>query len=198
MRVNLLRRAGYAAFLAAIALISCSGGGTTRRFQPTPAPSGGPTVPTPTPTPLGPSPTPTPTPTGIPTPTRTGIRCNGDDRFQRLVTRPVRSRSTSSRTALRSLRNRRGRAANTSSRTPSSRTSSTSLALNLPVNDIRIGTCPKPTAPPTDITTITYQNETSGDVSCPGNNAKTKAVYESVLAVENALDLRSMLRRRRF
>jgi hypothetical protein len=70
------------------------------------------------------------------------------------------------------------------------------LAQNVPVDQIPVGSCPKPTTAPTDETTLTYQGKTSGDISCPGNNAKTKKLYSDVVAIENALGLRSKLRSR--
>jgi hypothetical protein len=196
MRVD-LRPIGIAMFLAAIALASCNGYGSATGVQSNPTglvPSSTPTGPTPTPTPSGPSPSPSPTPSGVPSPTPTAsgrvadIIFSGSFQFGAyeialfgndvaIVTQStgVTNQFVPPAVASQFWRN---------------------LGQNLPVDKIPVGTCPKPTSAPTDVTTITYQDKTSGDVSCPGNNAKTKQLYSAVLAVEASLDLRSMSRRR--
>jgi hypothetical protein len=197
MRVN-LRHIGIGAFLASIALASCGGGGSTSGVASNPTgliPSSTPSGPTPTPTPIGPTPTPSPTPSGVPTPSPTvsgavaGIDFTGSFQFG---TFNIQLYSNGVAVVTQST----GQSRQLVPRAITGKFFS-DLAQNLPVDDILVGTCTKPTAPPTDETLVTYQALTSPDISCYGNHVKTKQLYDDVLTVENALNLRSFVRFRR-
>jgi len=191
MRINVLRFAGIGAFLAAVTLAACSGGGTSTPSSAT-TPTAAPTGPTPTPTPRGPSPTPTPTGSPVPTPTPVATGANALIDFTGSYSYgPFTIDQYSNGIAI--VTQSTGQGSFIVEPHSLVTTFFHQLSLNLPVNDIKIGTCPKPTTAPTDQTLITYQNLTSPDVSCPGSNAKTKALYESILALENAVGIRSML-----
>ena len=188
-----LRHVGTGAFLAAIGLAACAGGGAV---QPSATPTPSPTATArPTTNPTGPTPTPTPTATVQPTPSPTVsgaeaiISFTGSYTFGPFT---ILMYSNGVATVIQASGQ-----SNQFVPGPLTHQFYHELALNLPVNDIQVAICPKPTTAPLDTTTITYQSETSGDISCFGPYLKTKALYESVVAIEQALDLRTMLRSRR-
>lgn len=194
MRVD-LRPIGIGTFLAALVLVSCNGYSTaTGGSSPTVAPSQSPGSPTPTPTGLTPPPTTTPTGPTTPSPEPSGgsalIIFSGSFEFGpfsiQVFTNLVATITAPSGQFNEKLPYAVGH--------PFWK----DLRENLPVSDIKIGTCPKPTAAPLDITTITYQNASSPDVSCPGEHVKTKILYNDILAIENFLGLRSKAARTRF
>jgi hypothetical protein len=187
-----LREIGLGAFVAAIGLASCGGGGSTgTSTTPTAAPTTTP-IPTPTPTSLPTGPTPTPTPITRPTvtPSPRGaeafITFSGSFQFGPFT---IEMFSNNVATVIQSTGQSNyvipGVIANPFWH---------DLAQNLPVNDIKIGSCPKPTAAPLDTTTITYQSVTSPDISCPGTVVKTKQLYTDVLGIENFIGVRSLVR----
>ena len=166
-----------AAFVMAIGVISCGGGGSTS------GPSSNPSSLVPTPTPK-PTPTPTPLPSGVtPTPVAATIFYSGSAEFSPFtivlnVTGAAQVTTPSVYTPM-------------PSNVPASTTAKFFKDLNIygPVNKLPIGTCPKPTATSYDDATIlVYQSQTSGDVSCPGG-ASTTTVYGDVKAVEMAVGL---------
>jgi hypothetical protein len=189
-----LREIGVGAFVAAIGLASCGGGGSatgagstptgvipTTTPQPTPTPSSLPTNATPTPTPST-RPSTTPSPRGA----EAFITFSGSfefgpftiEMFSNNVATVIQSTGQSNYVIPGAIANPFWH----------------DLAQNLPVNDIQIGSCPKPTAAPLDTTRLTYQNQTSPDISCPGSVEKTKLLYADVLGIENFIGVRSMVR----
>ncbi len=164
------------AFVTAIGVVSCGGGGTSGA-------SSNPSSLIPTPTPKA-TPTPTPLPSGVtPTPTAATIFYSGSVEYSPF-TIVLQVNGTAQITEPAAYTPLPGTV-------PSTTTKQFFKDLNTygPVNKLTIGTCPKPTGTTYDDTTIVlYQSQTSGDVSCPGS-AGTTAVYNDVKNVELAVGI---------
>jgi hypothetical protein len=187
-----LQHVGIGAFVAAmvVSLASCSGGGTSVATSPTVSPTVAPPSLSPIPPTAPPSTNPTPVPT--PSPVATGAVANiiftGSfqygpfeiDQYSNGVAVLTQSSSQLNIRVPRTLVD----------------TFYSQLRTMLPVDKIPVGVCPKPTVAPTDQTTITFQQETSGDISCFSGHENTKHLFEDVVQIENFLNVRSMLRTR--
>ncbi len=166
-----------AAFITAVGVVAC--GGSSNTSGPSPNPSS--LVPTPTPKPTG---TPTPLPSGVtPTPLAAVIQYSGSTVYSPFtVTVHVNGNAQvtlpSTYTPMPAT-------------VPASTTKKFFGDLNTlgPVNNLKIGTCPRPTNTIyNDTTNVSYQNEASGDVACPGS-AATTTIYDDVKNVELAVGI---------
>jgi hypothetical protein len=161
-----------AAFIVAVGVVACSGSSNTSG----PAPNPSSLVPTPTPKP---TPTPTPLPSGVtPTPIAALIDYTGSTQNSPFtVTLFVNG---SAQVTLPTTYTPKP------ATVPPSTTKKFFSDLNTlgPVNNLKIGVCPRPTNTPfNDETILGYASAQSGDVSCPGSPATT-TVYNDVKAVE--------------
>jgi hypothetical protein len=177
MRLLDVRVVVVAAFITAVGVVAC--GGTSNTSGPTPNPSS--LIPTPTPKP---TPTPTPLPSGVtPTPLAAVIQYSGSTQFSPFtVTVHVNGNAqVTLPTTFTPM----------PATVPAATTKKFFSDLNTlgPVNNLKIGTCPRPTNTAYDDSTLVdYQSQTSGDVSCPGS-AATTTIYGDVKSVETAVGI---------
>jgi hypothetical protein len=167
-----LRVLVVAAFVTAVGVVAC--GGSSNTTNPSTSPSS--LIPTPTPKPTG---TPTPLPSGVtPTPLAAAIQYSGSTIYSPFtinvhVNGNAQITLPTTYTPMPAI-------------VPAATTKKFFADLNAygPVNNLKIGTCPKPTNTSYDDSTIvSYQNQSSGDISCSGSTATT-TIYDDVKAVE--------------